>query len=139
MDEHPEEVAARLSSIAEFATNRSGAMDGFAGSEASMRINRPLADAFWASLKQEPREAPAYDLPAPAAREAVIIDSNIQFNLAAATFRQMGIDPDWMLGAVWTISGSISSPSGIPMLRPPSNSTIPFRTGSPRFPLRRTP
>ncbi len=103
MDEHPEEVAARLSSIAEFAANRSGAMDGFAGNESSMQINRPLADAFWKSLKQEPREAPTYDLPAPAAREAVIIDSNIQFNLAAATFRQMGIEPDWSLGAVCTL------------------------------------
>ena len=99
IQEHPEEVVARLEGVQKFLANRSGAVVGLAGNETSLALNRPLADAYLAALDDTAREPAAYDLPAAAKREGLIIDSNIQFNMIAVPWDT--IDPE-VTGAAYT-------------------------------------
>ncbi len=96
----PEAVAEHLRQIQSFLANRTGAVAAFAGSEASIALNAPLADAFFAGMTSETREYPAYDLPVPQMREAVAVDGNIQYNVIAAAFSQIGAEPDYALGVI---------------------------------------
>ena len=92
MQEHPEEVVSRLEHVQQFFANRSGAIAAAAGSEASLELNRPLADAFMAGLDDVSREPAVYDLPLPARKEGLIVDTNIQFNMVASFWKE--IDPE---------------------------------------------
>ncbi|MCR5297556.1 MAG: insulinase family protein [Clostridiales bacterium] len=92
MEENPEEVVARLEKTQQFLASRDGAVAGAAGSEESLVLNRPLAEAFFADLDDAAREAAQYDLPVPAKKEGLIIDGNIQYNIVSAGWDK--IDPE---------------------------------------------
>ena len=114
MAAEPETVAARLEKVQEFFRSRTGAIAGFAGSDESIALNQPLADAFMAKLGGEKREAAALELPAPAMTEGIIVDSNIGFNTLAADFRTLGISDD---GALDVICGVVADKILVPLLR----------------------
>ena len=92
--ENPEAVTAKLEQIRSQLASRTNAAAGLAGSEASIALTRPLAEAFFAKLEAKEQAYPAYDLPAPALREAVITDGNIHYNTVIAGFRTMGLEAD---------------------------------------------
>ena len=92
MQEHPEEVTARLEQVQQFFACRSGAVVAAAGNAASLDLNRPLADAFMAKLDDSARDSVPADLPVSAAKEGLIVDANIQFNIISAPWKD--IDPD---------------------------------------------
>ena len=98
--ENPDAVIARLQNVQAFLANRSGAVAAFAGNEASIALNAPLVDAFFAGMPLEAREYPVYDLPVPQQREAIAVDGNIQYNCAAASFRQIGAEPDYAFSVI---------------------------------------
>ena len=98
--ENPDEVVARLQRVQSFLANRSGAVASFAGNEASIALNVPLVDAFFAGMPLETREYPVYDLPVPQMREAVAVDGNIQYNCVAASFSQIGAEPDYAFSVI---------------------------------------
>jgi len=90
--ENPDEVAKRFESLQAFFANNAGAIATYAGNEESIKANRPLADAFLAKLDHVEREPAAYDLPVASKNEALIADTNIQFNNVFASFAAMGLD-----------------------------------------------
>lgn len=92
LSENPAAVTEKLQSVQAFLRNSAGAILCYVGSEESAAVNRPLADAFAASLDNNPVTPVAYDLPVPAAREAVIVDSNVQFNGLTADFATLGLE-----------------------------------------------
>ena len=114
MASEPETVIARLQNIQSFFTNRSGAVATFAGNEASIAVNAPLVDTFFADIASEEREYPAYDLPVPPIREAVSVDGNIQYNCNCAAFSQIGVEPDYSLNVIGSL---IADQLLIPVLR----------------------
>ncbi|MBO4471096.1 MAG: insulinase family protein [Clostridia bacterium] len=105
MASEPEAVVARLQNLQSFLANNVGAVAAFAGSEASIAINKPLAEAFFADMTAEAREYPVYDLPAAALKEAIASDGNIQYNLMCGSFRQLGMEPDYGLNVISTLVG----------------------------------
>ena len=115
LNEAPEEVTKHFEAVQSFFANNAGAVAGFAGNEQSIEKNRPLADAFMAKLDHVEREAVAYDLPIPSAREALIIDGNIQFNNVIATADDMGLD-DFDAG-LSAITSLLSDKILVPVLR----------------------
>ena len=115
VQEHPEEVAARLENVQRFLANRSGAVAATAGSEASLALNRPLADAFLAGLDDTQREPVSYDLPVPAKKEGLITDSNIQFNIVSVPWHVL--DPEAEGNAYSALAQLISDQLLIPDLR----------------------
>ena len=114
MASEPETVVARLQNIQSFFANRSGAVATFAGNEASIAVNAPLVDTFFADIASEEREYPAYDLPVPPIREAVSVDGNIQYNCNCAAFSQIGVEPDYSLNVIGSL---IADQLLIPVLR----------------------
>ena len=114
MASEPETVVARLQNVQSFFTNRSGAVATFAGNEASIAVNAPLVDTFFADITSEEREYPAYDLPVPPIREAVSVDGNIQYNCNCAAFSQIGVEPDYSLNVIGSL---IADQLLIPVLR----------------------
>ena len=110
----PEVVVARLQAIQSFLANRSGAMAIYAGNEDSIALNAPLADAFFEDLPDEKREYPVYDLPVADRKEGLSVDGNIQYNCLTASFRELGIEPDYTYDIIGSI---ISDQVLIPILR----------------------
>ncbi len=94
MAENPQEAVDGLKRVQAFLLNRFGAVAGFAGSEESIALNRPLADAFMAQLPLEEREKAALNLEAAAATEGLIVDTNTGFNALIASFEAMGQKAD---------------------------------------------
>ena len=113
--ENPQAVADKLTAIQASMKNKTNAILSFVGNEASIALNQPLADAFADKLDAAPIEPVAYDLPVPAAREAVIVDSNVQFNGLIADFATLGMeDYDASLDVITTL---VSDLYLIPQLR----------------------
>lgn len=101
MAENPDEAEAKLTEIQTFFANRAGAVATYAGGRDGMAANRTLATDFLSKLDSEEREPARYDLPVPAAREALITDGNIQFNCVIATLDDLGMEEyDYGLDAV---------------------------------------
>ena len=115
VQDHPEEVAARLEGVQRFLANRTGAVAAAAGSEASLALNRPLADAFLAKLDDTAREPVSYDLPVPAKKEALITDSSIQYNII--TIPWQAIDAEVEGTAYSALAQLVSDQLLIPDLR----------------------
>ena len=88
----PEAVAGKLNAIKDYFNNSTGAVALFAGNEESIALNRTLSDAFLASLDQKSVEPVAYDLPAAAASEALVIDNAVQFNGVVASYDALGME-----------------------------------------------
>ena len=113
--ENPQAVAEKLTAIQASMCNRTNAILTFVGNEDSIAVNKPLADAFEARLGSAPIEPAVYDLPVPAAREAVIVDNNVQFNGLIADFASLGLEKyDASLSVITTL---VSDMFLIPQLR----------------------
>ncbi len=90
--EDPDAAVAKLQGIQSYFNNRTNAVALFAGNEASIALNRPLADAFLGSLDSQEIAPAAYDFPVPAKSEALVIDSGVQYNLLMADYAALGMD-----------------------------------------------
>ena len=113
--ENPAAATARLQAVGAQLNNRANAVAVYCGSPESIERNRPLADAFLAGLGEAPVEPVAYDLPVPAASEALIIDSGVKFNGVAANYAALGLEGfDGGLNAVTSL---VSDTFLYPMLR----------------------
>ena len=115
MQSAPDAVIASLTELQSQLRNNTNAICLSAGNEASIEANHAAALAFLAKLNHEPVEAVTYDLPVPASREALIIDSNVQYNILLASMDDVGLTAyDAKLDA---ISNLISDLYLLPMLR----------------------
>ncbi|GEM_PF-105199 len=86
----PESAVATLQVIQSFFYNREGAIAVFSGSEESIENNKAIADEFFGAMPQEEIPAVEYDLPQAELSEALVIESNVQFNGLVANYEAMG-------------------------------------------------
>ncbi len=108
MESEPEAVIAKLQGVQEALRNSYHATEAFVGTEEGLAVNTPLADAFLAKLNNTPFEPVAYDLPVPAAREALIVDQQVQFNGLVADYASLGMEEfDGSLDAVTALVGDV--------------------------------
>ena len=89
--EDPQTAVDSLMQVQALLNNRQNAVSLFAGNAESIALNRGLADAFLGGLDQRPIEPAAYDLPAPAASEGLIVDSAVQYNGVYADPEALGM------------------------------------------------
>ena len=93
LESDPEAFVAELARVREQLRNGTGAAVLYAGSEESIAINKPLAEAFIARLNSEEIVPVSYDeIPVPAAKEGLIIDGNVNYNLIAADYASLGLE-----------------------------------------------
>ena len=115
MAEKPADVISKLESIQKYFHNRTNAAMLYAGSTEGIAVNEPLAKAFVAKLDEEEIKSVDYDLPAPARREALIVDSNVQYNGLVADYATM--EMDGYTGDLDAVSSILSDSYLYPMLR----------------------
>ena len=85
-------ICEKLTAMQSQLHNRRNAIAVYAGSEDGIAVNRPLADAFMAKLGDNDIEKVTYDLPVAASREALVIDSSVQYNLMVADYDTLGLE-----------------------------------------------
>ncbi len=85
-------ATAPLQMVQAMVNNATGAISAFAGSKESQANNQAIADAFIAKLDKRDVAPAVYDIPAPARAEGIIAETNVQFNLAYATFEELGLE-----------------------------------------------
>ena len=108
METSPELVITALQGVQAALKNSYHATAAYAGSEAGLALNAPLADAFLAKLDSAAFEPTEYDLPVPAAREALIVDQQVQFNGLVADYASLGMeDYDGSLDALTALVGDV--------------------------------
>ena len=113
--EDPEAAMAKLRGIREAFNNRANAVTLCAGSTESIALNRGLSDAFLSKLDAREIVPAEYDFPVPAGREAMIIDSGVQFNLLAADLAAAGLEA--FDGSLNAVNSLIADAFMVPLLR----------------------
>lgn len=90
--ENPERVTRALEDMQEALRNKAGALAIFAGNEAAVETFHSTIGAIFDSMDDAAREAADYSaLPRPAMREALVIDSQVQYNMVFAPLEELGI------------------------------------------------
>ena len=88
----PDTAVAKLEAVKAYFNNRNGAVTLFAGNAESIALNRELSGRFLDALDEREITPATLDLPVPAAREALVIDSGVQYNLLMADFAALGLE-----------------------------------------------
>ena len=114
-EEDPAAVQAKLEYVRDYFRNRAGAAAVYVGSAEGIALNAPLARAFMAKLENVPVTLVSYDLPAPAKREALIIDSTVQYNGIVADYVSVGLEE--YTGDLDAVTAVLSDGYLYPMLR----------------------
>ena len=111
----PGVVKLKLESIKKFFNNRYAATAIFAGNEESIELNSGYAANFFSKLDDTARKRVSYDLPTASGFEAMIVDSNVQYNGVVADYDTLGMEG--YSGSLDAISSIVSDKYLYPMLR----------------------
>ena len=115
MQSNPEIVISKLEQIQQFFCNRANTISAYAGSAEGIEVNTALADAFFAKLDDRPTEPVSYQFETSAQREALIVDSAVQYNCIVSDFD--GMDLPEYTADLDAVSALISDVYLMPMLR----------------------
>ena len=91
IESDPEAVTAALEKIQEHFRNRTDAVCLFAGDSAMFEENTACADDFLSKLDAKPVVPVKYAFEAPAMRDALIMDSTVQYNGIVGDFDALGL------------------------------------------------
>ncbi len=92
LQEDPDQVIAMLESIKTQLHNSCGAFTITIGNEESNALRTAYSSDFLDRLDKEEKEAAVYDLPVPAASEAIILDSSVQYNGYVSDYPSIGYE-----------------------------------------------
>ena len=115
VDDYAPAAVKQLQRIQNYFKNRTNAIVVYAGSKAGIGTNGQLASAFMARLDARDVTPVAYDLPAPAKNEALIVDSSVFYNGIVADYKTMGMTG--YTGDLDAVSSLLSDAFLYPMLR----------------------
>ena len=124
----PAAVSERLAAIRDTFNNRKNAVTMCAGNAESIAKNRALADAFLASLDDREIVPAEYAFPVPEAREALVIDGGVQYNLLISDLKALGLAG--FDGGLDAISSVVSDAFLVPLLRDQYGVYTPWSTAS---------
>ena len=92
MKDDPDAVISKLQEVQQSLKNRSNAIMVFAGDPDLFDLAAEQTDAFLQKLDNRPITPAVYNFDVPAKREALIIDSTVQYNCIIAPFDNMGLN-----------------------------------------------
>lgn len=92
LETDPQTVVAKLEEITAFFNNSTDGIILFAGNSESYENYLKTADAFMAALDSRPIDKQEYDLSIPEMSEALIVDTNINYNIIFASNETLGYD-----------------------------------------------
>ncbi|MBQ6671647.1 MAG: hypothetical protein IJM73_00305, partial [Spirochaetales bacterium] len=115
LDSNPEAVIAGLQSVAAYFDNSENGIILFAGNEESYRQYLDTANAFMAGLSKHPVERQTYEFEPVAASEAMIVDSQVNYNIIFADNKTLGYEE--ATGDFDAVSSLINDKYLMPQLR----------------------
>ena len=92
LETNPDVIVAYLEEIESYFNNSTNAIILFGGNKESYDNYLKSADAFMASLDRRPIEKQVYDLPVADTSEAMIVDTNINYNVIFAPAQTLGYE-----------------------------------------------
>ncbi|MCR5088992.1 MAG: insulinase family protein [Oscillospiraceae bacterium] len=92
MKSSPKAVQDALEEIQRYFHNSSNAVSAYAGGTSGIRINSVAADRFLAKLDCAPVETVQYFFEQPTGSEALILESNVQYNGIVSDYRTVGLE-----------------------------------------------
>ena len=92
LETNPDVIVAYLEEIEAYFNNSTNGIILFGGNEESYANYLKSADAFMASLDRRPIEKQVYDLPVADTSEAMIVDTNINYNVIFASSETLGYE-----------------------------------------------
>ena len=92
MKDDPDAVISKLQEVQQSLKNRSNAIMVFAGDPDLFDLAAEQTDAFLHKLDNRPITPAVYNFDVPAKREALIIDSTVQYNCIITPFDNMGLN-----------------------------------------------
>ncbi len=111
-------VLKKLTSVQEKLAVREGAISVYIGSDEGIAANRAAADAFLSRLNGEKgaSQVESYSFPEIPAREGIVIDSDMNYNLIYASISALGLE-DGYTGDLDAVAALVSDVYLYPMLR----------------------
>ena len=91
LQEDPGLVTEKLAAVQNYFHNRSGAISICAGNKESIAENTAVSEQFLAKLDNLEIEPAEYTFEQPAGREALIVDSNVQYNGIVSDYETAGL------------------------------------------------
>lgn len=93
LEESPDAVIEKLRAVQQQMRNKTGAITIFAGNAEGIEEFETVIPDFFAALAEDPIEPADYsDIPVPAKREALVLDSNVQYNMIFAPLEEVGLE-----------------------------------------------
>lgn len=115
LESDPDAALAKLQSIQATLKNAYGAIFGFVGNEESAKSHAAAAQTFSDRLPVTETAPVTYDIPLPAASEALVVDSAVNYNMVFASYEQLGLEG--YNGALDAVTALVTDGLLYPMLR----------------------
>ena len=114
LENDPAAVVSVLKNLRDEIRSRHESLVILAGDENTVKQAHGMAETWLSELGDTAHEAASFELPVAAAKEAIVVDSNVQYNGLAADFETLGIEYDAGLEVVTAL---ITDKYLIPRLR----------------------
>ena len=124
----PDAAVAKLKGIQAYFNNRKNAVSVCAGNLRSIALSSDLSEAFLASLDEREIVPVEYDFPVPKQREALIIDSGVQYNLLASGYAGLGLER--FEGSLNAVTNLVTESFLTPLLRDQYGVYTPFSSAT---------
>ena len=111
----PDAAVAKLKGIQAYFNNRKNAVSVCAGNLRSIALSSDLSEAFLASLDEREIVPVEYDFPVPKQREALIIDSGVQYNMLVSDYAGLGLER--FEGSLDAVTNLVTESFLVPQLR----------------------
>lgn len=115
LESDPESVLSELKAIQAYFDNRQNAIVGFGGSAESAENHKNAANAFLNALECSDIESVSYEFPAISRAEALVVGGSVQYNMAFASYEDLGLEG--FDGALDAVTALVSDEYLYPMLR----------------------
>lgn len=115
LQSEPENVLAELKAVQAYFNNSRNAVVGFGGSAESAENHRNAVNAFLDALSSSDIETAEYEFPAISRSEALIVGGSVQYNMAFASYEELGLEG--FDGALDAVTALVSDEYLYPMLR----------------------
>ncbi len=115
LESDPDAALAKLQGIQATLKNAYGSIFGFVGNDASAKAHEAAAKTFSDRLTVTETTPAQYNIPLPAASEALVVDSAVNYNMVFASYEQLGLEE--YNGALNAVAALITDGLLYPMLR----------------------
>lgn len=114
LEENPQIVVDKLNDTVNILKNKYNAFSIFAGNDKGIENYKKASEKFFSDIPQEERAGAERNIPVPQGNEAIIVNSDVNYNLIAAPLDEIGADRD---GELYVTEQIVDDKLLVPQLR----------------------